>query len=76
MEFRIGEQLIRAFQFDSDPEKMASSPPVWLFDASAEAMDLVYWTKGLEVIEFAQLKESYWFAQFGTKVMSGDEFPM
>ncbi|MCF8434805.1 MAG: caspase family protein [Crocinitomicaceae bacterium] len=49
--------------------------PSGLFDASPEAMELMYWTKGLEVIEFAQLKDRYWVPGLWEKVMKGEALP-
>ena len=34
--------------------------PSGLFDASPDAMKKLYWVKGLETIDFEQLKERYW----------------
>ena len=70
-----GKQLIQNFQFDSDPNKWVHIHPSGLFDASSEAMDMMYWTKGLEVIEFSQLKDRYWLPGLWEKVMSGKELP-
>ena len=70
-----GKQLIQNFQFDSDPNKWVHIHPSGLFDASTEAMDMMYWTKGLEVIEFSQLKDRYWLPGLWEKVMSGKELP-
>jgi WD40 repeat protein len=70
-----GEQLIRHFIFDSDPNKWVHIHPSGLFDASPEAMELMYWTKGLEVIEFAQLKDRYWVPGLWEKVMKGEPLP-
>ncbi|MFN5910226.1 MAG: hypothetical protein ACK45H_02725, partial [Bacteroidota bacterium] len=55
-----GEEIIRNYLFESDPNKWVHIHPSGLFDASPQAMELMYWTKGLEVIEFAQLKDRYW----------------
>ena len=70
-----GEQLIRQFIFDSDPNLWVHLHPSGLFDASPEAMELMYWTKGLEVIEFAQLKDRYWLPGLWEKVMKGEPLP-
>ena len=70
-----GEQLIRAFQFDSDPNKWVHLHPSGLFNASPEAMEMMYWTKGLEVIEFAQLKDRYYLPGLWEKVMKGEVLP-
>jgi WD40 repeat protein len=70
-----GEQLIRQFVFDNNPELWLHLHPSGLFDASPEAMELMYWTKGLEVIEFAQLKDRYWVPGLWEKVMKGEALP-
>ncbi|MES2799800.1 MAG: caspase family protein [Bacteroidota bacterium] len=69
---KTGEQLIRQFIFDANPNKWVHLHPSGLFDASPDAMELMYWTKGLEVIEFAQLKERYWEPGLWQKVMKGE----
>ncbi len=70
-----GEKLIQRFQFDNDPNKWVHIHPSGLFDASPEAMELMYWTKGLEIIEFAQLKDRYWVPGLWEKVMKGEVLP-
>ena len=70
-----GMQLIRQFIFEGDPDKWVHIHPSGLFDASPEAMDMMYWTKGLEVIEFSQLKDRYWLPGIWERVMSGKELP-
>ncbi|MFD0797191.1 caspase family protein [Maribacter chungangensis] len=69
------EQFTRNFTFDSDPNKWVHLHPSGLFDASPEAMELMYWTKGLEVIEFSQLKDRYWLPGLWEKVMKGEKLP-
>lgn len=69
------EILIKKYIFDSDPKKWVHLHPSGLFDASPEAMELMYWTKGLEVIEFAQLKDRYWVPGLWEKVMKGETLP-
>ena len=70
-----GEQFIRHFIFDADPNKWIHLHPSGLFDASPEAMELMYWTKGLEIIEFSQLKDRYWVPGLWEKVMKGEPLP-
>lgn len=70
-----GNQLISNYIFDSDPNKWVHVHPSGLFDASPEAMELMYWTKGLEVIGFAQLKDRYWVPGLWEKVMKGEPLP-
>ncbi|MFN5910211.1 MAG: caspase domain-containing protein, partial [Bacteroidota bacterium] len=57
------------------PNKWVHIHPSGLFDASPQAMELMYWTKGLEVIEFAQLKDRYWVPGLWEKVMKGEPLP-
>lgn len=70
-----GEVLVQRVIFDFDPSKWVHIHPSGLFDASPEAMELMYWTKGLEVIEFDQLKDRYWLPGLWEKVMSGEALP-
>jgi WD40 repeat protein len=70
-----GKKVLSHFFFDSDPNKWVHLHPSGLFDASPEAMELMYWTKGLEVIEFAQLKDRYWLPGLWEKVMKGEALP-
>ncbi|WP_136464910.1 caspase family protein [Flagellimonas onchidii] len=66
------QQLIRFFMFDGDPNKWLHLHPGGLFDASPEAMKLMYYTYGLEVLEFQQLKELYWEPDLWPKVMNNE----
>jgi WD40 repeat protein len=70
-----GKQLIRHFIFDKDPKKWVHLHSSGLFDASPEAMKMMYWTKGLEVIEFAQLKDRYWVPGLWEKVIKEEPLP-
>lgn len=70
-----GKEIIRSYLLDADPYKWVHIHPSGLFDASPEAMELMYWTKGLEVIEFAQLKDRYWVPGLWEKVMKGEPLP-
>ena len=69
------KELLRSYYFDGDPNKWVHIHPSGLFDASPEAMEMMYWTKGIEVIEFSQLKDRYWLPGLWAKVMSGHELP-
>ncbi|WP_136464909.1 caspase family protein [Flagellimonas onchidii] len=69
------ETTIRHFIFEDNPEKWLHLHPTGLFDASPEAMKLMYWTKGSEIIEFEQLKERYWLPGLWKKVMAGEILP-
>lgn len=47
--------------------------PSGLFDATPGAMEKMYWVKGLDVIEFNQLKDRYWEPGLWEKVMKGEQ---
>ena len=72
---KSGAQLIQQFYFDSDPNKWVHLHHSGLFDASPEAMKMMYWIKGCEIIEFSQLKDRYWLPGLWEKAMSGKELP-
>jgi WD40 repeat protein len=67
--------LIGLYYINADPSKWVHVHHSGLFDASPEAMELMYWTKGLEVIEFDQLKDRYWVPGLWEKVMKGEALP-
>jgi len=69
------KELLRSYYFDGDPNKWVHIHPSGLFDASPEAMDMMYWIKGFEVIEFTQLKDRYWLPDIWKKVISGETLP-
>lgn len=83
IEDRAGISLINSSQqtaitlifIQNDPDKWVHIHPSGLFDASAEAMDHMYWVKGLEVIEFSQLKARYWLPGLWEKVVKGERLP-
>ncbi len=60
---------------NNEPNKWVHIHPSGFFDASPEAMELMYWTKGLEIIEFSQLKDRYWLPGLWEKVMKGEKLP-
>ncbi|WP_460218573.1 WD40 domain-containing protein [Psychroserpens sp. MEBiC05023] len=62
--------IMKQFFFDGNPNKWVHLHPSGLFDASPEAMKLMYWTKGLDIIEFEQIKEFYWEPGLWEKVMN------
>ena len=68
-------QMIKHLSFDNNPNKWVHIHPSGYFDASPEAMELMYWTKGLDIIEFSQLKDRYWLPGLWEKVMNGEELP-
>lgn len=63
------KMLIKSMMFDNDPNMWVHIHASGAFDASPGAMQLMYWTKGLEVIDFAQLKDRYWVPGLWEKVM-------
>jgi hypothetical protein len=69
------KQLLSFSIFDNDPAKWVHMHESGLFDASPEAMEMMYWTKGSEVIEFQQLKDRYWLPGLWEKVLNGEELP-
>ncbi|WP_430412328.1 beta-propeller domain-containing protein [Kordia sp.] len=66
-----GEEIIRYFNFASDTNKWVHLHPSGLFDASPEAMELMYWTYGEEVIQFSQLKGEYYEPGLWEKAIKG-----
>jgi len=68
-----GEEIQKIYFFDDDPSKWLHLHPSGLFDASPEAMKLMYYTYGLEVIEFEQLKNLYWEPGLWEKAMSKEK---
>ena len=68
-------QHIQRFTFDGDPTIWVHLHPSGLFNASPEAMQKMFWTKGLEIIEFEQLKARYWLPGLWEKVFSGESLP-
>lgn len=70
-----GEMILQRFQFDAKGESWLHVHPSGLFDASAKAMELMYWRKGMEIIDFAQLKDRYWVPGLWKKVINGDDLP-
>ena len=69
------DQQIKFLFLDNDPSKWVFIHPSGLFDASPDAMELMYWTKGLEIIKFSQLKDRYWLPGLFKKVLSGEVLP-
>lgn len=72
---QTGEELIRYFILDRDTSKWVHLHPSGLFDASPEAMEMLYWTKGLEVIDFDNWKDRYWKPGLWEKVITGEFKP-
>jgi WD40 repeat protein len=56
-----------------DSVNFVVTTPSGLFDASPGAMEKMYWVKGLEVIEFNQLKNRYWEPGLWEKAMKGEQ---
>ena len=74
-EINSGKLLLKQVILDEDSTKWVHIHPSGLFDASPEAMDLMYWTQGFEIIDFAQLKNRYWLPGLWEKVMNGESLP-
>jgi WD40 repeat protein len=72
-DFESGKKLLQRYFVNKN--ECLSTNNEGHFDASPEAMELMYWTKGLEVIEFAQLKDRYWVPGLWEKVMKGEPLP-
>ena len=68
--------VIKQFILENDPSKWVHVHPSGLFDASKEAMDMIYWTKGLDIIEFSQLKDRYWVPGLWKKVIIDKRVPL
>ena len=69
-------QELQIYFFDNDPNKWLHLSPDGYFDASPEAMALMYWTKGLEVIAFSQLKDRFWVPGLWERVMNEEPLPV
>lgn len=66
-----GQVLTRTFVFkNNDYVHLHASG---LFDATAGAMNEMYWVKGTEIIEFKCLKERYWYPGLWDSVMQNRE---
>lgn len=61
--------LLKSFIFDNDINKWLILHHSGLFDASPEAMKLMSWKKGLEIIGFEQLKTRYYEPNLWEKVL-------
>ncbi len=70
-----GKQVLRYFEFEGKEDLWVYLHPDGFFDASAEAMELMYWTKGLDVIDFTQLKNRYWQPNLLQTIMEGKALP-
>ncbi|MFN5911985.1 MAG: caspase family protein [Bacteroidota bacterium] len=70
-----GAKLLQRFIFHTNNDLWLHLHPSGLFDASQGAMDLMYWTKNLEIIEFVQMKDRYWVPGLWDKVMKGEPLP-
>jgi WD40 repeat protein len=47
--------------------------PSGLFDASASAMEKLYWVQGLDIIDFTQLKDRFYEPGLWVKIIKGEE---
>ncbi len=70
-----GVELIRSYYFNGDLDKWVHIHPSGLFDASESAMEMMYWIKGDEIIDFSQLKDRYWLPGLWQKVMLNQSLP-
>lgn len=70
-----GEQVIRYFKFEGREDLWVHLHPDGFFDASEKAMELMYWTRGLDVIDFTQLKDRFWVPGLWQKVMKNEPMP-
>lgn len=70
-----GELLLEQFFIDNNPKLWVHIRNRQLFDASDEAMDLMYWVKGDEPIEFSQLKDRFWVPGLWEKVIKKEALP-
>lgn len=68
-------KVITYYAIGGDPEKWVHLHPSGLFDASSEAMKLMYWTKNMDVVQFSQVKDRYWLPGLWQKVMDGERLP-
>lgn len=66
-----GEQILSLIPIDS--ADWVVTHPSGLFDGSAGAMDKLYFVQGLDIIDFAQLKERYYEPGLWKKVISGEK---
>ncbi|MFN5169963.1 MAG: caspase family protein [Cyclobacteriaceae bacterium] len=66
-----GKELLSWISVDSSD--WVVTHPSGLFDASQGAMDKLYFVQGLDIIDFAQLKERYYEPGLWKKVMSGEK---
>ena len=64
------EVLLKSFVFDNDINNWLTLHKSGLFDASPEAMKLMSWKKGLEIIGFEQLKTRYYEPNLWEKILS------
>ncbi|NRB61100.1 MAG: caspase family protein [Winogradskyella sp.] len=71
-DLKTKKELLKYITINNDPKYWIHLHPSGLFDASPEAMDMMYWTKGLEIIEFSQLKDKYYVPGLWEKVMKGE----
>lgn len=70
-----GKHIIQHFILENDPSKWIHLTEEGYFDASPEAMKLMYWIKGREIIEFTQLKDRFWIPGLWETVMEGKSLP-
>jgi hypothetical protein len=69
------ELLIKHYYFDQDPNKWVQVSKHGYFDAPTSAHELLYLTKGTEVIDFSQVKDRLWKPGLWEMIMNGSELP-
>jgi WD40 repeat protein len=70
-DLQTGKELLSWIALDSTD--WVVTHPSGLFDATPGAMEKMYWVKGLETIDFNQLKDRYWEPGLWEKVMKGEK---
>jgi WD40 repeat protein len=66
-----GNEMLSCFAVDKTDWVVIH--PTGLFDASPDAMKLMYFVQKLNIIEFEQLKDRYWEPGLWKKIMDGEE---
>lgn len=68
-DIQTGEMLLQKYPFTNGHVTLH---PSGLFDATEEAMELMYWIRGTETIGFEQLRDRFWEPGLWQKVMRGE----
>lgn len=67
---QTGKEMLSFIPLDSTD--WIANTPTGLFDASPNAMSMLYFVQGFEVIEFSQLKDRYYEPYLWKKIFSGE----